>query len=54
VLGDEHEDDFLAEWLANKQVKQSTVRQAAKRESDRVRDQLNLTAMQRRWVTLRS
>jgi hypothetical protein len=25
VLGDEHEDDFLAEWLANKQVKQSTL-----------------------------
>jgi hypothetical protein len=40
VLGDVHEDEFLAEWLANREVKQWKVRQAAKRESDRVREQL--------------
>jgi hypothetical protein len=40
VLGDVHEDDFLADWLANGEVKQRKVRQAAKRESDRVREQL--------------
>jgi hypothetical protein len=40
VLGDVHEDEFLAEWLANKEIKQWKVRQAAKRESDRVREQL--------------
>jgi hypothetical protein len=40
VLGDVHEDEFLAEWLANGEVKQWKVRQAAKRESDRVREHL--------------
>jgi hypothetical protein len=40
VLSDVHEDEFLREWLANKEVKQWKVRQAAKRESDRVREQL--------------
>jgi hypothetical protein len=40
VLGDVHEDEFLTEWLANGEVKQWRVRQAAKRESDRVREHL--------------
>ena len=40
VLGDVHEDEFLAEWLANEEVKQWKVRQAAKRESDHLREQL--------------
>jgi hypothetical protein len=40
VLGDVNEDEFLTEWLANKEVKQWKVRQAAKRETDRVREQL--------------
>jgi len=40
VFGDEHEDEFLAEWLANAEVRQRKVREAAKRESDRVRKQL--------------
>jgi hypothetical protein len=40
VLSDVHEDEFLTEWLANGEVKQREVRQAAKRESDRVGEQL--------------
>ena len=40
VLGDVHEDEFLTEWLDNGEVRQREVRQAAKRESDRVREQL--------------
>jgi hypothetical protein len=40
VLGDVQEDEFLAEWLANGEVKQSKVSHPAKRKSDRVREQL--------------